>query len=402
MNSKQRFLTALKHQEPDRVPLDLNSTATTGIAALAYNALKNKLGLAGTETRIYDLYQQLAIVEPPILAKFGIDFLPLLRAPEGFNPARPAWKPWTLPDGSPASVPDGFNPKVDERGGLLLEDDQGHVTHRMPQGGYYFDTVYYPLAEATSIAEIEAYQMQEISIEEMAWMKSQAQALAASRDKVLVLRSKARILEAGQMLRGWERFMMDLLVEPKLAQALLEKALEHHLTNLDAMFTAFGDAIDVVMVADDLGSQNGPLLSPRLYREKIKPYHRQMFEFIKQRSGLPIFLHCCGSIYPLIPDLIEIGVDILNPVQFTARDMDSARLKREFGREIMFWGGGADTQHILPNGSPEEVRQHVRQQIEILAPQGGFVFNPVHNIQANVPPENILATFEAALEYGVY
>ena len=156
------------------------------------------------------------------------------------------------------------------------------------------------------------------------------------------------------------------------------------------------------MVADDLGGQNGPLLSPKLYREKIKPYHQQMFDFIKQRTGLPIFLHCCGGIYPLIPDLIEIGVDILNPVQFTAQEMDASRLKREFGRDLTFWGGGADTQHILPNGTPEEVRQHVHQQIEVLAPQGGFVFNPVHNIQANVPPENILTMYEAAQEFGQY
>ena len=400
MNSKERLLTALKHQEPDRVPIDLNSTATTGIAAIAYNALKRHMGLAGTETRIYDLYQQLAIVEPPVLDAFGVDCLPVLRSPEGFDPTHPAWQPWTLPDGSPAFVPDGFKPVRDDRGDLLLYDDQGHVTHRMPQGGFYFDTVYYPLAEASSVVEIEGYRLPEISPGEMDWMAAQAQELARTSDKALVLRSKARILEVGQNLRGWERFMMDLLVEPKLAEALLEKALEHHLANLEAMFAAVGEAIDVVMVADDLGGQNGPLLSPRLYREKIKPYHKQMFDFIKRRTGLPIFLHCCGGIYPLIPDLIDIGVDILNPVQFTAQGMDAVRLKREFGRDLTFWGGGVDTQHILPNGTPEEVRQHVRQQIEIFAPQGGFVFNPVHNIQANVPPENIVAMYTAAQEFG--
>jgi len=402
MNSRERFLSALKHQEPDRIPIDLNSTATTGIAAIAYNALKRRMGLMDTETRVYDLYQQLAIVEPPVLETFGVDFLPVLRAPEGFDPSHPDWKPWVLPDGTPACVPEGFSPVRDDRGDLLLYDNKGHVTHRMPEGGYYFDTVYYPLAEATSVTEIEAYQMPEISVDEMAWMASQVKDLAKGNDKVLVLRSKARILEVGQNLRGWDRFMMDLLVEPKLADAILEKALQHHLANLEAMFTAVGQAIDVVMVADDLGGQNGPLLSPKLYRQKIKPYHQKMFEFIKRRTGLPIFLHCCGSIYPLISDLIEIGVDILNPVQFSAQDMDAARLKREFGQDLTFWGGGADTQQVLPNGSPEEVRQHVRQQIEIFAPQGGYVFNPVHNIQPNVPPENILAMYEAAQEFGRY
>ena len=402
MNSRERFFTALKHQEPDRVPIDLNSTATTGIAAIAYNTLKRHLRHADTDTQIYDLYQQLAVVEPFILETFGVDFLPILRAPEGFDPTQPAWKPWTLPDGSPACVPDGFNPVQDDQGDLLIFDPDGHITHRMPQGGFYFDTVYYPLAEATSVAEIEAYRLPEISADELAWMAAQARELAQNNEKVLVLRSKARILEVGQSLRGWERFMMDLLVEPKLAEALLEKALEHHLANLAAMFDVLGDTIDVVMVADDLGGQNGPLLSPRLYRQKIKPYHRKMFELIKQRTGRPIFLHCCGGIYPLIPDLIEIGVDILNPVQFTAQGMDAARLKREFGRDLVFWGGGVDTQHILPNGTPEEVRQHVRSQIEIMAPEGGFVFNPVHNIQANVPPQNIVAMYAAAQEYGRY
>jgi uroporphyrinogen decarboxylase len=233
-------------------------------------------------------------------------------------------------------------------------------------------------------------------------MAEQARRLSTTTDKVLVLRTRARILEVGHALRGWDRFMMDLMAEPALAQAVLEKALAHHLDNLARMLDAVGGYIHVVMIADDLGSQNGPLISPKLYQKMIKPYHRQLIEFIKARSGLPVFLHNCGSIYRILPDLVEIGVDILNPVQFTARDMQPERLKGEFGKDLVFWGGGADTQNVLPFGTPAQVREHVRRQIEIFAPGGGFVFNPVHNIQAAVPPENVIAMYETALEYGKY
>jgi len=406
MNSRERVLTALRHQEPDRMPIDLDGMASTGIMAVAYNRLKAYLGLVGGETKMYDVGQQLAHPEPPVLERFGVDVLPLPRAWGGLDPTNPTWKPWTLPDGSPALVPSGFNPVQNERGDWLVLDpeNKGRVISRMPAGGLYFDGVYHPLAEATTVAEIEAFMdaLPDISGEELAWLRSEAQRLYETTDKAIMGHFGGNILEAAQGLRGWDRFMMDMALEPKLAQALTQKLADRWVANLSRYLDAVGDYIQIIQMGDDLGTQRGPQMSPKMYRQIIKPCHRQVYEYVKTHSDLYIFLHTCGSIYKLIPDLIEVGVDILNPVQISAADMDPARLKREFGQDVTFWGGGADTQHVLPNATPEEVRQHVRELIEIFAPGGGYVFCQVHNIQANVPPENVVAMFETALEFGRY
>jgi uroporphyrinogen decarboxylase len=402
MNSRERVLTTLRHQEPDRVPIDLDGMASTGITAIAYNRLKAHLGLRGGETKVYDLSQQLAHPESPVLERFGVDVLPLTRAPLGFDPARPAWKPWPLPDGSPAMVPSGFNPVQSERGDWLILDAGGHVTHRMPAGGLYFDEVYHPLSGATTVAEIEALELPDLSNEELLWLGSEARRLNETTDKAIVGHFGGSILEAAQGLRGWERFMMDLALEPRLAQALAQKLADHYLANLPRYLDAVGDWIQIIQMGDDLGTQRGPQMSPQMYRKMIKPYHRHVYEYVKTHSDLYLFLHSCGSIYALIPDLIELGVDILNPVQISAAEMDPARLKREFGRDIVFWGGGADTQHLLPYATPDQIRQHVRELLQTWAPGGGYVFCPVHNIQANVAPESVVAMFEAALAFGRY
>ena len=402
MNSRQRVLTALRHQEPDRVPVDLDGMRSTGIMAIAYNRLKAHLGLTGGETRLYDVMQQLAHPEPPVLERFGVDVLPLPRPSWGLDPAHPAWKPWTLPDGSPALVPSGFDPLRDERGGWLILDEAGRPVYRMPAGGLYFDQVYHPLAAATTVAEIEAFELPDIPEGELSWLAREARRLHETTDKAIVGHFGGNILEGGQGLRGWERFMIDLAQEPKLAHALAQKLADHYVANLPRYLDAVGRYIQIIQMGDDLGTQQGPQISPAMYRQFIQPYHRQVYGYVKAHSDLPIFLHTCGSIYRLLPDLIEAGVDILNPVQISAAEMDPRRLKREFGQDVTFWGGGADTQHVLPTATPEQVRRHVRELVEIFAPGGGYVFCQVHNIQANVPPENVVAMFDAALEFGQY
>jgi uroporphyrinogen decarboxylase len=402
MNSRERVLTALRHQEPDRVPIDLDGMASTGIMAIAYNRLKAHLGMRGGETRVYDISQQLAHPEPPLLERFGVDVLPLARATLGLNPVDPAWKPWMLPDGSPAMVPSGFSPVQNERGDWLILDSQGRVTHRMPASGLYFDQTYHPLAEVTTIAEIENLELPDLSNDELAWLRREAYQLYTTTGQAIIGHFGGSILEAAQSLRGWERFMMDLARQPKLAQALAQRLADHYVANLPRYLDAVGEYIQIIQMGDDLGTQRGPQMSPKMYREIIKPYHRQVYEYVKTRSDLVLFLHSCGSNYTLIPDLIELGVDILNPVQISAAEMDPARLKREFGRDIVFWGGGIDTQHVLPHATPQVVRQQVRELLEIWAPGGGYIFCQVHNIQANVPPENVVAMFEAALEFGNY
>ncbi len=402
MNSRERVHAALRHREADRVPVDLGAMRSSGIHAIAYNRLKAHLGFAGGQTVLYDIMQQLAEPEAGIIERFHLDALPLARAPIGLDPARPGWRPWRLPDGSPALVPDGLEQWPREDGGAEIRDDAGNVLFRMPAGGLYYEPVYEPLADATTVAEIEAWEPPVISDAELIWLRGQAKQLRASSDKAILGLTGVNLYEAAQRLRGWQRFMTDLAGAPVLAQALLSRLAESAISNLARYLEAVGEYIDIVQVGDDLGTQNGPQLSPRMYRRLVKPYQQQVWQFIKATSRLPVFLHCCGGIYPLIPDLIEAGVDILNPVQISAVGMDPVRLKAEFGRDLVFWGGGCDTQHVLPDATPAQVADHVRRQIETFAPGGGFVFNQVHNIQANVPPENIVAMLDAAWAYAGY
>ena len=402
MTARDRVLAALRHREPDRVPIDFDGMRSTGIMAVAYNRLRAHLGIHAGLPGMYDLGQQLVHPEPEVLARFGVDVRPLNRLPAGLDPEEQVWKPWVLPDGSQALVPAGFNPDRDDAGNMYMLDSTGRRVAKMPAGGLYFDTIHHPLAEAATVSEIEAYPFPDIGDAELAWLRREARRLRESSDAAVMGEFGGNILEACQSLRGWARAMTDLVREPRLAQALMQKLADHAIANLDRYLAAVGDAIDIIQMGDDLGTQQGPQLSPALYRKMVRPHHERIYQHVKKRSGLFVFLHSCGGIAPLIPDLITAGVDALNPVQISAAGMEAAALKREFGRDLTFWGGGCDTQTVLPQASPAEVREHVRRQIEALAPGGGFVFAQVHNVQAGTPPANVMAMFEAALKYGRY
>lgn len=314
----------------------------------------------------------------------------------------PMWKDWQLPDGSSGKLPAGFQPVKNQRGEQELLDASGRVTHRLPKHGFYFDQVTYPLRGATSIKEIENYPLTDFQPYELEWIGANARRLYQTTDKAVVCRFRGSIVEVACSIRGWEEFMMDLLLAPKFAQALIEKLTDYYVSNLPAYLDAVAPYAHVIVLGDDLGNQSNTFFSVELYRKLFKPYHRKIIQTIKAHSNLFVFLHSDGNIRKLLPDLIEIGVDILNPVQFSAKDMEPRSLKKDFGDDLVFWGAGADTQHVLPFESPENIRKHVCRLIDIFAPGGGFVFTQVHNIQANVPPENILTMFDTAIEYGVY
>lgn len=397
MNSRERVVAALEHREADRVPLDLGAMLSTGITGIAYNKLKAYLGIHNGRTRMYDLGQQLAEPEPAILERIGADVLPLFIS----DPKR--WKPSTLPDGSPCEVPEWFNPETLPDGSQVLRDEHGHIVARMPKDGLYFDGVYHPLAGVTSVSELEQYPFYSpIDQATLTDLHERAKHLYESTEYALMLNGAGSIYEWAQGLRGWDVFMMDLAEDPAFAGTLLAKLVEAHIRRLEQILPAVEGYVQVIQVGDDLGMQDGPQLSPRLYRRVVKPWHEKLYRYIKEHTRARLFLHTCGSVYAFIPDFIEMGVDILNPVQVSARDMDTRRLKREFGKDIVFWGGGCDTQRVLPFGTPAEVREEVKRRIDDLAPGGGFVFNQVHNIQAGVPPENIMAMYEAVREFGKY
>jgi len=363
---------------------------STGITALAYRRLKEHLGIADGDIYVYDTGQQLAVVESPIMDLFGLDVVPLdLDQLLG-------WQPYTLPDGHPARIVAGFTTETAPDGSLYQLEDGRRVRYRPPTG-LYFDRIYYPLAEATAPADLDPFPLQSYSDGELILLRDRARYLYQNTDYAIMGNFGGSILEAGQGLRGWEQFMIDLARGGPFLEALLEKLTEVHLADLARYLDAVGPYVQIIVMVDDLGTQQGLQISPQMYRRWIKPCHTRIYGYVRQHHPqVYVFLHSCGSIYPLIPDLIEAGVQILNPVQISAAGMDPVRLKREFGADLTFWGGGCDTQHTLPRGTPEEVAAEVKRLLDIFAPGGGYVFNQVHNIQADVPPENVVAMLETA------
>ncbi len=406
MTSRQRVLTALRHEEPDRVPLDFGGMRSTGIMAIAYNRLKQNLGITTGRIRVYDMTQQLAEVEPEVLERFGVDVVDLTNSLGQEEPGR--WKAWTLPDGTPCEVPASLSLKPGEAGSWWIWE-AGQPSRRMPPGGLYFTDIYHPLADATSAADLAAYGWPRFTDETLRNLQRRAENLYKHTDLAIMASLGSgdgvwggNVVEYGQWLRGWDRFMIDLAEGGAFVEELLEHLVETHVANLALFLEAVGDYVQIIQMGDDLGMQDRPLMSPTMYRRLIKPCHRRIYDYVHQHSDCHVFLHSCGSIYALIPDLIEAGVDILNPVQTSAARMDPRCLKAEFGDRISFWGGGCDTQRVITNATPDEIAQHVAERMRIFAPGGGYVFNQIHNIQANVPPENIVAMLETARSYRYY
>lgn len=393
MTSRERIAAALRHQQPDRVPVDLGASESSGITGVAYNRLKHHLGLIG-RTQIYDVSQMIAKVEQPVLDMVGADALPLLIEPR-------RWKPWTLQDGSPCEIPEKLEISP-WNGGWAILDDKGIPSAVCPAGGWYFDPVNPPLADVERPSDIEAHIEHLERFDWPTWndetwsdLAAKARCLHEETDRYIVANLWVHVFAAGQILRGFENFMVDLVSNKPLAHYLMGRLVDCYAERVERYVEAVGAYVDIIQVNDDLGTQTGPQLSPALYREMVKPYHARLWGLIKRLSGKPLLLHSCGSIYALLPDLIEIGVDAINPVQVSAADMDGHKLKREFGRDLTFWGGGCDTQRVLVRGTPEQVRDEVRLRVAQFAEDGGFVFCQVHNIQPDVPPENIMAMYEA-------
>ena len=408
MTSRERVLAALNHQEPDRVPIDLSGHRSSGIAGMAYARLRDHLGLPKKPIRVYDPVQQLAIVDEDVLQRFQVDTIELGRA---FAHEDKYWTEWTLPDGTPCLMPTWALPERDNGEWVIRSQVSGRVIARMPESVWYFEQTHWPFLEQDDLDHIEA------AIPESMWtaIASPPGPIVAGPDGAQLLRDGARrlrqqtdraiiglfggnLLEFGQFLYRNDNFFMVLAGEPERAHRFLDKLLEMHLRNLDSFLSAAGDSIDVILFGDDLGMQSGPQVSPSMYREYFQPRERAMWQLVKQRAPhLKIMLHCCGGVRQLLPGLIDAGLDAINPVQITCRGMDAAGLKRDFGSRLTFWGGGCDTRDILIKGTPAQVTEHVRQQVKLWQPGGGFVFQQVHNILADVPPANIVAMFDAAL-----
>ena len=407
--SRERVLAALNHQPSDRVPIDLSGHRSSGIAAIAYPRLRAALGLPPRPVYVYDPIQQLAIVHDDVLDRFGADAIELGR---GFCLDERRWVDWTLPGGTPCKMPAWAAPER-QNGGWILRSPEGRVLGRMPESALHFDQVWWPFLDGKPF-DIDAGREQlEIALNGSMWavfgsppqpgisdedLAAGARALRARTGRAIIGLFGGNLLENGQMLFRMDEFLVLLAGDPSRAHRFLDLLVERHLEKLERFLGAVGPYIDIVQFGDDLGAQIGPQISPRMYREFFYPRHKLMWTRAKQLAPVKVMLHCCGAVRPLLPHLIEAGLDAINPVQVSCRGMDATGLKRDFGRDLTFWGGGCDTQRILPGTTPEEVRAHVLQQCEVMAPGGGFVFQQVHNILANVPPANIIAMYDAVRE----
>ena len=380
--SRERVLTALDHREPDRVPIDLGGNQT-GIHKGAYRKLIDRLGL-DEEIVIMDLVQQLAQPSERVLERLHVDTR-------------------YVAAGGAKSFAGGVVRR--ERGGRVWHDftDEFGVTWSMPDDEpFYFDISHSPLA-GLSLDEIRAYPFPK---------GDDPTRFEGLRDRALRLRNETPyavisgisgvVYEICWYMRGLENLFIDMMTQPQVLEAIIDRTLGFWLDWFRLFLDEAADVVDVIMIGDDLAGQNGPLFAPRLYRQIIKPRQKRLVQYIRSRTKAKIWYHTCGSVLEYLPDLLDNGIDILNPVQISAKGMDPARLKAEFGDRLVFWGGGIDAQHVLPRASPREVREHVRRNLEAFKPGGGYVFNNVHNIQRDVPPENVLAMFDAAYEFGKY
>jgi uroporphyrinogen decarboxylase len=369
MNSRECVLAALNHREPDRPPRDLGSTTATGIHPNAYRALKRHLGLDDS-WRYLSARAQLAFVEAPIVERFGIDLLPLI--PESAAVA----------------------PALDEHRAYV---DRWGIERRLPEDGGHYYVSRPPLANATSIGDLRAFELPQPR-EDFRALAEQARRLRATSDKALVLNPEVGFMHQSQFLRSFDQWLMDLVADPPFAAALMDRALDVWLAETAAMLRDVGKYADIVIYADDLAFQDRPMASRRTFDQLLKPRLRRVFDLLKS-SGLKVLYHTCGNVWSLIDEFIELGVDALNPVQVSAGEMgNTAELKRRWGDRLTFWGG-IDTQRVMSSGTPDDVRAEVRRRINDLARAGGYVLATVHDIQAEVPPENVCAMFDGVNEF---
>lgn len=382
MTSRSRVLKALNHEIPDRVPIDLGGNQT----GIHKNAYRNLLGLLGLseEVRIMDAVQQLAAPSEQVLERFHVDTRYIAAGPAG------TWKGGVVQA---------------ERGGRVWHDltDEFGVRWSMPADQpLYMDISLHPLAGA-ALRQVGDHP----------WPKGDdPRRFAGLRRRALQIRNETPyavvsgisgvIYEYGWYLRGLEQWLCDLVADPEFCAAVLDQMLKFWLDWFRGFLDEVADVVDVIMIGDDLAGQGGPLFNPQIYRRLVKPRHQRLVQYVRSRTQAKIWYHTCGSCMAYIPDLIDNGIHILNPIQTGARHMDPVELKRRFGGDLVFWGGGCDSQHILPHGTPSEVAANVRSHLAAFMPDGGYVFNNIHNIQGEVPPENVVAMYDTAYEYGFY
>jgi uroporphyrinogen-III decarboxylase len=411
MTPRERVTKAVNHQTPDRVPIDLGGTKASSIAAVAYDRVKRKLGI-DTPTKISDAKFMIADIEPEVLQRLHIDVVPL-DLTMVVNTVRPndQWLPRRLFDGIDVLFPPDTRIEVDADGNwVLLNADGSPTSLRMPKGGHYFDDMSFNKGDRIDPAKFRP--VTDIPDEQLKLLAQYGRSLYENTDLAILgwgfgvcfLGLSLITDRTANVTQGLtNEWMVMLMTEKETCHDMMDRSVEASIKCLSQVKQAVGDyCFGWGIAADDSGTQRREFIRPELWVEMIQPHYKKLCDWIHANTNWKTFLHSCGSVRNLIPHFVDAGIDILNPVQTSADNMDPAQLKAEFGDRVVFWGGGCDTQHVLGSARPDEIRQHVKERIETFGPGGGFVFNQVHNIQANVPAENIIAMFDAAYEFGEY
>jgi uroporphyrinogen decarboxylase len=400
MTSRERVIAAIERRDLDRVPVDLGGTPASNILAKPYHGLLNLLNIR-KPVRVADCMQMWVYVDAEVSERFHTDVVSLWNLRDFLGVRRDrGLKDWVTATGIPVRISSDFTPKKAEDGSYIYE--VGGYVFRLPRDGFYFDAVKSAYAWVETPGDVEKIEYPIMDDEEKKWLRESASRLRNETDKFIV----------GDIVGGWcdivgpmlgnQKFYMDIITNKPMIHALFEKLNDVWMKRIDALVETVGDNIDAVIVYNDLGSNMTGLYKTETVREMVIPYIKRFYEHVRTVSHYHIIFHTCGSVYQYLPDLIDAGVRILNPVQVGTKDMEPGRLKREFGKDLTFWGGAVDPQHVLAFGSPEEVTEQARQHTEIFKENGGFVFTQPHNIQSNVPPENVLALYEAGVEFGKY
>lgn len=417
MTSKERLIATLNHRQPDRVCVDFGGTAVTGMSVIAVDKLRRALlGDADWRVKVIEPYQMLGEIDDALKEAIGIDVWDAMPRKTMFGFENRDWKPFTMFDGTEVLVPGDFNVTPEEKGGWLIYpegDTSVPPSGYMPKGGYYFDAICRqdPIVESELDSANNTEEFAPLAEEDVAHFAARAQR-AAEKGKGAILTVPgtafgdialvpATWMKRTKGIREVAEWYMSTLSRYDYVWAVFEKQCEIALGNLERLAAAIGDNVQAAFnTGTDFGTQCGTFISPQAYRDLYQPFHKQINGFIHKHTNWKSFIHSCGSVVNLIPDFIESGFDILNPVQCSAAGMDPRMLKREFGKDLVFWGGGADTQKILPFGTPEEVYAHVRERIDVFNKDGGFVFDSIHNVQGNTPVENMVAMVKAIQDSG--
>jgi len=406
---------AINHKEADRVPIDFGSMHSSGMSMIAYNELRKEMGINGKLARMHDFIQQLAIPEQEVLDKFNVD---VVDADRVFLKDDNEWREWELNDGSKCLVPKFFNIEITEDNTVYLKNDEGIRLGRKPASSLYIDQCWRPWEKMEKIPDIVTPE----DLDRELWATPSPEFskdifddknyevfvknikdLYDNTDYGIVLNVGCGIFEKGTYLRNFENFLVDIYTDKKGVLRMYDVLLEKYLRILERVIKGVGQYVDVMVFGgEDLGSNLAPFISPDKFVEIFKPIYSKLYGYVHDNCDAKVFIHSCGAIFKLIPHFIDAGVNIFNPVQTEATDMEPEKLKKEYGKDCTFWGGGADAKLTLRHGTPKEVKEDVKRRMEVFAKGGGFVFCQIHNILTGVPPKNVFAMMEAVMEYGGY